>query len=147
VVHRSTTLRYTHHVTRRRKSSVGKPRARPAILRPLGAQLRRLRLERRLSQERLAELSGLGYKYIGQVELAKMEPGADALVRLARGLAVPVGELFETITPARQQPYRLSLPDLDTVTLALTSLTTVLDRVRAGQAAPLPSRAPRGSRR
>jgi transcriptional regulator with XRE-family HTH domain len=106
-----------------------------------------LRLERRLSQERLAELSGLGYKYIGQVELAKMEPGADALVRLARGLAVPVGELFETITPARQQPYRLSLPDLDTVTLALTSLTTVLERVRAGQAAPLPSRAPRGSRR
>lgn len=124
-----------------------KPRARPAILRPLGAQLRRLRLERRLSQERLAELSGLGYKYIGQVELAKQEPGADALVRLARGLSVPVGELFDTITPARHAAYRLSPPDLEALAVALGTITAILDRVRAGQPAPQPSRAPRASRR
>lgn len=124
-----------------------KPRARPAILRPLGAQLRRLRLERRLSQERLAELSGLGYKYIGQVELAKMEPGADALVRLARGLRVSVGELFETITPVRRQAYRLPPPDLEALAAALATVTSILERVRTGQPGPQPSRAPRRPRR
>jgi transcriptional regulator with XRE-family HTH domain len=116
-------------------------------LRPLGAQLRRLRLERKLSQERLAELAGLNYKYIGRVELAKSEPGADVLVRLARALAVPVGALFETITPRETLPHRLSPSDIETVSNALATLTTVFDRVRARQPHPLPRRAPRHARR
>src|SRR6476659_4691916 len=94
------------HVSRRKAADT--PRPRPAVLRPLGAQLRRLRLERKLSQERLAELAGLNYKYIGRIELAKADPGADVLVRLARALSVPVGELFETITPADGAAYRFS---------------------------------------
>lgn len=119
------------------------PRPRPAVLRLLGAQLRRLRLERELSQERLAELSGLNYKYIGRVELAKVNPGADALVRLARGLAVPVGELFETITPTDVTAYRFSPADAEGITAALTTLKSLLDRVMSRQPRPLPPRAPR----
>jgi len=117
------------------------------VLRPLGAQLRRLRLERQLSQERLAELAGLHYKYIGRVELAKADPGADVLVRLARALAVPVGELFETITPTGPIPYRLSPADIDTVSAALATLSTVVDRVIARQPRPVPQRSPRRPRR
>src|SRR5439155_14724103 len=134
-------------VVPQRNSTAKTPRARPAVLRPLGAQLRRLRLERNLSQERLAELAGLNYKYIGRVELAKANPGADVLVRLARGLAVPVGELFETVTPTAASGYRFSPADLEAINAALTTLTTLLDRIVARQPRPLPTRAPRGSRR
>ena len=126
---------------------VGKPRAKPAILRPLGGHLRRLRLERKLSQERLAELSGLSYKYIGRVELAQAEPGADVLVRLARALVVPVGEIFATITPGESGLYRLSPADVDALSSAATALTAVVDRIVARQPHALPLRAPRRSRR
>ena len=131
----------------RRKPNVETPRPRPAVLRPLGAQLRRLRLERRLSQESLAELAGLNYKYIGRIELAKADPGADVLVRLARALAVPVGELFETITPSGASAYCLSPADIENVTAALAALTSVVDRVIARQPRPVPARAPRRPRR
>lgn len=131
----------------RRKSTGGKSHPRPAVLRPLGTQLRRLRLERQLSQERLAELAGLHYKYIGKVELAKADPGADVLVRLAKALAVPVGELFETITPGNTSPYRLSPADVDSLAGALATLTSVVDRIVGRQPRPVPVRAPRKPRR
>ena len=139
-------MRYTTRVPRR-KAAVEKPRPRPAVLRPLGAQLRRLRLERKLSQERLAELASLNYKYIGRIELAKADPGADVLVRLARALAVPVGELFETITPSDAVAYRFSPADVEGVTAALATLTSVIDRVLTRQPRPLSARAPRRARR
>ena len=131
----------------RRKSTVEKPRPRPAVLRPLGAQLRRLRLERRLSQEKLAELAGLTYKYVGRIELAKADPGADVLVRIARALAVPVGELFETITPMDPIPNRVSPADLEGVSAALATLTTMVERVLGRQPRPVLARAPRRSSR
>jgi transcriptional regulator with XRE-family HTH domain len=132
----------------RRTSSDEKPRPKREVLRLLGAQLRRLRLERQMSQERLAELAGLNYKYIGRIELAKADPGADVVVRLARALAVTVGDLFDTITPADANvtSFALSPADIEGVTDALGRLSTVVERVRARQPRPLPSRAPRRSR-
>jgi transcriptional regulator with XRE-family HTH domain len=110
--------------------------------------LRRLRLEREWSQEDLADRARLNYKYIGRVELAKADPGADVLVRLARALAVPVGELFETITPTGSGAmlYRLSPADIEDVSAALTNLTTLIDRIRARQPRAIPPRAPRRPR-
>jgi transcriptional regulator with XRE-family HTH domain len=131
----------------RRKLATGKPRPRPAILRPLGDQLRRLRLERKLSQERLAELAGLHYKYIGRIELAKADPGADVLVRLARALVIPVGEIFATITPSDSGQHRLSPADVEALSSALAALTAVANRIIARQPHALPARAPRRSRR
>lgn len=126
-----------------RRKPAQKPQPRPAVLRPLGAQLRRLRLERRLSQEKLAELAGLNYKYIGRIELAKADPGADVLVRLARALAVPVGELFQTITPVDAIPYRLLPADVDSITVTLTTLSATVERILGRQPRPLLARAPR----
>jgi transcriptional regulator with XRE-family HTH domain len=123
------------------------PRPRPAVLRLLGTQLRRLRLERKLSQEALAERAGLNYKYLGRIELAKADPGADVLVRLAKALAVPVGELFDTVTPTDPIAYRFSPADLESVTTAVLALRTFLDQIAARQPRALPLRAPRRSRR
>jgi transcriptional regulator with XRE-family HTH domain len=82
------------------------------MLRPLGAEVRRLRLEKDLSQERVAEQAGCSYKYLGRIEKATVSAGALKLIRLARALGVTVGQLFETTTPGdtptreRLQPPR-----------------------------------------
>jgi transcriptional regulator with XRE-family HTH domain len=131
----------------RKSSTAGKRQSRQIILRPLGAQLRQLRLERDFSQEYLAERAGLNYKYIGRIELARVNPGADVLVRLARALTVPIGALFETVMPKDALPHRLSPTDAEALSTALSALTTVVNRVVSGQPNPLPKRASRQSRR
>src|SRR4051812_46158224 len=133
-------------VPRRKIAIEKKPSPRPAILRPLGSQLRRLRLERKLSQERLAELAGLNYKYVGRIELAKADPGADVLVRLARALMIPVGELFATITPG-DGAHRLSPADIEALSAAVPALSIAANRIVAQQPQSLPRRPPRRSRR
>jgi transcriptional regulator with XRE-family HTH domain len=96
-----------------------------------------------MSQETLAELARLNYKYIGRIELGKADPGADVLVRLARALSVPVGELFETITPAGVSPSRLPIAEVEGVTAALAELIAAVDRLLARQPRPAGARAPR----
>jgi transcriptional regulator with XRE-family HTH domain len=99
-----------------------------------------------MTQETLAELAGLSYKYVGRVELAKADPGADTLVRLARALRVPVGELFQTITPADVVPLRLLPGDVETITSAIAALTATVDQILARQPRAVPPRAPRRRR-
>ena len=120
---------------------------RPAVLRPLGAQLRRLRLDRQMTQETLAERASLNYKYIGRVELGKADPGADVLVRLAKALSVPVGELFETITPSAASPRSLPIADVEAVAAALRSLTAAIDKLLTPPPRAAGARAPRRSSR
>ncbi|MHB1950023.1 MAG: helix-turn-helix domain-containing protein [Acidiferrobacteraceae bacterium] len=47
------------------------------------------------SQEQLAEVSGMHRTYISAIERGRINPGLDALERLARALAVPLSELLE----------------------------------------------------
>jgi transcriptional regulator with XRE-family HTH domain len=136
----------THTGVSRRKPDQKKDVLKRAVLRPLGAQLRRLRLERRLSQEDLAEKASLNYKYIGRLELAKADPGAYVLVRLARGLDVPVGELFGTITPPTAAASKLSIDDAEEIAAALAALTAAVERALSRHPRPLPKRAPRRTR-
>ena len=93
-----------------------------------------------MTQEKLAELAGLNYKYIGRVELGKADPGADVLVRLARALSVPVGDLFETITPSGSRSRTLPAAEIDNVTSALQNLASAVERLFAGQPRPVASK-------
>lgn len=127
----------------RRKPAADVPRSKSEVLGLLGAHLRRLRLERAITQEALAERSTLNYKHIGRIESGKSEPGALVLIRLARALRVPVGELFEPITPANGSGYRLSPADVETASSALATLGDIVGRVKSGQPSALPLRAPR----
>lgn len=70
-----------------------------AVRRGIGVRLRELRTERRLSQEGVAERAGIACKYVGEIERGETNPSVTILVRLARGLGVPVAELFRRITP------------------------------------------------
>lgn len=70
------------------------------ILQAFGANVRRLRLKRNLTQERLAELSGLHPNYIGGIERGERNLSLINIVRLTRALQCRVGEIFNGISTA-----------------------------------------------
>ena len=63
----------------------------------VGLNLRRLRIERDISQERLAFDSGVDRSYLGGMERGEENPTVDILDRVATTLSVPVGDLFVPI--------------------------------------------------
>lgn len=54
---------------------------------------------RRVSQERLAEMSGLHRTYIGHVERGEVNPALYNIVRIAAVLGVDPGELVKGLRP------------------------------------------------
>jgi len=68
----------------------------------LGQRLRALRKQRRLSQERLGERSGLSGKFIGEVERGEKSISLDSLYRVAVALKVPLRDLVDV----REKPQR-----------------------------------------
>ena len=64
------------------------------VLKRFGLRLRELRLAAGLSQEQLADKSGLHRTYIGGIERGERNVGVLNIVQIARALRVRVGELF-----------------------------------------------------
>ena len=63
------------------------------------ANVRRLRDERGLTQEQLGERSGLDFSYIAKIENELRSPGVKIIAKLAKGLGVDPGQLFENVEP------------------------------------------------
>ena len=63
------------------------------ILEALGERIRFLRTKKGFSQQKLAELADLSYKYIGEIERAQQNPTIQTLQKIADGLEVPLLEL------------------------------------------------------
>src|SRR5687767_11742644 len=105
----------------------------PSIVRTqVGERLRELRLAYHITQEELAERSGLSYKFIGEIERGQANPTIDTMWQLAKALRVDVHELF--LTPGREvgpdAVYRMGLHDIETVREALKSADVLLDRLK-----------------
>lgn len=60
----------------------------------LATNLRRLRAERELSQEALADLAGIHRNYLGGIERCERNVGLDNLSKIANALRVPLAELI-----------------------------------------------------
>ena len=58
------------------------------------ANVRRLRHQRGLTQERLAELADLHMTDIARIETVHRDPGVKVVAKIAHGLNVPAGELL-----------------------------------------------------
>ena len=65
-----------------------------------GDRIRELRMSRGLSQDQLAELASLNRVTVAKYEAGRVEPGAQALGRLADALDVSVDELLGRVDPA-----------------------------------------------
>jgi len=63
----------------------------------IGLSIKRLRTERGLSQNKLAELADIHPTYIGQIERGLKRPSLTVFFRIADGLTVRPAELFEGI--------------------------------------------------
>ena len=71
------------------------------LLKTFGRSIRRLRKQRGLSQENLAEAAGMSRNYVSDMERGVRNPGLLALVALAKALRVSLRELVEEIEPKR----------------------------------------------
>lgn len=80
-------------------------RAMRSVPRVFGQVVCQERKARGLSQEELAEMAGIGRKYLSRVERGHSEPGLDVMCRLALALGVMLSSLVrlaETSPECRQ---------------------------------------------
>ena len=73
----------------------------------IGWNLRRLRVAKGLSQERLALESEIDRSYVGRVERGKENVTVSTLEAFAKALEVDVSTLFAPVDPDAQKPAAL----------------------------------------
>ena len=64
------------------------------IYKSIGKNIKILRETRGLTQEKLAEKSGLSLDYIGKIEININKPGLRALIKIANALEVHIKDIF-----------------------------------------------------
>ncbi|HEX3154328.1 MAG TPA: helix-turn-helix transcriptional regulator [Candidatus Angelobacter sp.] len=71
-----------------------------------GKQVRRLRIERHLSQEKLAEMCDFHRNQIGRIERAEQTVSFDGLLQLSHGLAVAPSEILKLVPVQKRLPSK-----------------------------------------
>lgn len=64
------------------------------IKRMLGSRIRALRTSKGLTQQELAELCSLNYKYLGGIERGERNPTFENMVKISQGLGIALHSLF-----------------------------------------------------
>lgn len=96
-----------------------------------GSALRQARIRQKLTQEGLAERSGLSYKFIGEVERGKGNPTLTTMARLADALGEDLATLLARPERSRTAgvDYRISKQDLQRVSEAVASIETLVTQI------------------
>ncbi len=66
----------------------------------VGQRIRNYRTQQKLSQEKLAELSGCHPTYIGQLERGEKNATLESIEKIASALDIPLSKLFEKLDDA-----------------------------------------------
>lgn len=90
----------------------------------LGARVKQLRQSRRLTQEQVAERSGLSHKFIGEIERGLGNPTLTTLASMADALGVG---LVDLLSLEAERPARLSARQASQVREALASIETLVE--------------------
>jgi transcriptional regulator with XRE-family HTH domain len=61
----------------------------------LGKQIKLLREKSGLTQEKLAEKSGISLDYLGKIEVNINKPGLKTLIKISNALDIPIKVLFD----------------------------------------------------
>ncbi|MEK4849202.1 helix-turn-helix transcriptional regulator [Paenibacillus sp. FSL H7-0756] len=105
----------------------------PELVKRIGERIRRLRKEMNLSQEQLAERSGLHTNYVGQVERGEKNLTLETLEKVVTGLNISLEELFRYIGPMEQKDALSQIIELlverpsEDQKMALSLLKSVLE--------------------
>jgi transcriptional regulator with XRE-family HTH domain len=73
------------------------------VVKRVGERIRQLRKDKGLSQEQLAELSGLHTNYVGQAERGEKNLTIATLQKVVGGLGVSLEELFRYLDPMERK--------------------------------------------
>ena len=68
-----------------------------------GAAVQELRRRQGISQEKLAAQAGIDRAYMGGIERGQRNPSLTMIQRVAKGLGVPISELFQTVEAKRRR--------------------------------------------
>lgn len=63
----------------------------------IGQRIRNYRTQQKLSQEKLAELSGCHPTYIGQIERGEKNATLESIEKISSALNIPLSQLFEKL--------------------------------------------------
>lgn len=64
------------------------------ITQEVGARIRYYRTEKKISQEKLSELSDLHPSYIGQLERGEKTPSVETIYKVTQGLSMSLSDFF-----------------------------------------------------
>lgn len=100
--------------------------------------MRELRLALRMTQETLAERSGLSYKFIGEIERGKGNPTLETLHRLSVALGVDIPQFFVSSNRGAGPDalYQIRTRDVQSLREKLESAEALLNRIGAVHRAP-----------
>jgi transcriptional regulator with XRE-family HTH domain len=99
----------------------------------VGERIRSIRKERNLSQEELAERSGIHTNYVGQVERGEKNLTLETLEKIVSGLDISLEQLFRYLGPMERKDALTEIIELlsersvDDHKMALKVIRTVLD--------------------
>ena len=65
------------------------------VSKKIGRRIRQIRIEKGLTQEKLALDAGLNRAYIGYIERGERNPSTETLAKIAKVLKVPLKDFFK----------------------------------------------------
>jgi XRE family transcriptional regulator, regulator of sulfur utilization len=99
----------------------------------VGKRIRDLRKSADLTQEKLGEISGLSYKFIGEVERGQVNISLDSLEKIVKALRIKIRDIFseEKISIQKKHPKeegklsKLSKKEIQQIKKSLQALNRI----------------------